>query len=209
METPTNKKFIISLIATALMMLSASAIPPEITSLDVSPETLVLEISNVTTGGTYYVERTEDLTTNNWVEVGASFEGLIGSTNWSESLSSTSMSAFYRVVRDPYHPKVGESASLDVPGFHNVSGTAHIINNRTIELRNFNFDGGGLDVRIYISPNASFSLFIAISDNLLGQVFEDDTLTLNIPEGTDLDSVSYISVWCVAASVSFGDGQFQ
>ncbi len=181
---------------------------PVVSSIAVESNSIELAISNIDTGGTYYVESIEDLTSNNWTEVG-SFEGITGSTNWMDSLG-VATSAFYRVVRDPYHPNVGKSAALDIPGFHDVSGTAHLVNNRTVELRNFNFDGGGIVVQVYLSPNpTTFSPYVAISEDLFGTVFNDATVTLDVPVGTDLNSYTNISIWCVVAGVSFGDGSFQ
>ena len=182
---------------------------PVVNAIAVVSNSVELAISNVDTGGTYYVEYIEDLKTNNWTEVGSSFEGVYGSTNWTGTVG-VATSAFYRVVRDVYHPNVGKSASLDIPGFHDVSGTAHLVNNRTVELRNFNYDGGGIIVKVYLSPNpTTFSPYVAISEDLFGTVFNDATVTLDVPEGTDLNSYTNISIWCVVAGVSFGDGSFQ
>lgn len=181
---------------------------PVVSAIAVESNSVELAISNVDTGDTYYVESIEDLTTNNWAEVGF-FEGLPGSTNWMDGLG-VATSAFYRVVRDPYHPNVGKSASLDIPGHHDVSGTAHLVNNRTVELRNFNFDGGGIIIQVYLSPNpTTFSPYVAISEDLFGTVYSNSTVTLDVPVGTDLNSYTNISIWCVAAGVSFGDGSFQ
>ena len=85
----------------------------------------------------------------------------------------------------------------------------HIVNNRTIELRNFYFDGQGLDVVVFISPNSNYDPGVSISGNLIGPAFVDETLRYTLPEGTDLDLVSYVSIWCIDIPVSFGDGYFQ
>ncbi len=181
---------------------------PVITSINVSPGVLDLGISNVNVGATYYVQCIEDLTTNNWAEVGSSFEGIKGSTNWTDSLSGAT-SAFYRVVRDSYHPKVGESATFTNYFQHGIAGTAHIVNNRTIELRNFYYDGGGPAVVVYISPNSNFSPGTSISDYLGGTTYVNTNLSFTIPDTFDLDDLSYISIWCIDFAANFGDGQFQ
>lgn len=205
-----KKSAMMILLAVVLTSTHAQSVDPipVISGLEIRSESLDLSISNLTSGGTYTIERSGDLLAADWSEVD-SFEGATSSTNWTEMLSAASTSAFYRIVLDPYHEKVGQSASLDTPGFHDVSGTAHIINNRTIELRNFSYDGKGIVVQVYISPNPNFSPYIAISDDLFGTVFANETLTLSVPEGTDPDYMSYISIWCVAADASFGDGMFQ
>lgn len=192
----------------SLFMIAAAAhaTAPEISTVTNPAGDLTLNISNLSTGGTYYVEHTSTLISDDWNTV-HSFEGLPGSTNWT---TATSDSGFFRAVRETYHPKVGQAASLDVPGFHDVSGTAHIINNHTIELRNFNFDGGGIYVEVWLSESGNFpSDYISISGDLIGTVFTDATVQYEIPEGTDLSKINYISIWCVPAGASFGDGQFQ
>lgn len=181
---------------------------PEITISGITSGLVEVNFGNTSTGGTYYVEWTDNLASNEWLEI-YSFEGDSGITNWSHEISGSSTSAFYRVVRDPYHAKVGLSASLNVPGFHNVSGTAHIVNNRTIELRNFNFDGGGIVVEVYVSPSPTFSPYLSLSDDLVGTVFINETVVLDVPEDANLDDFNYISIWCVTAGASFGDGLFQ
>lgn len=167
---------------------------------------LTLSVSNVAAGGTYYIERSDNLLSNAWLEV-YSFEGQPGSTNWMPSLSE---SGFFRAVRDPYHAKVGEIADFGTDNAHDVAGTAHIVNNRTIELRNFHFDGGGIQVEVWLSQSGNFtSDYISISGDLLGMVFNDATAQFEIPAGTDLDGINYISIWCVPFGASFGDGAFQ
>jgi hypothetical protein len=180
---------------------------PAVSSIAVESNFVELAISNIDPGGTYYIERNAALTTNNWQEVG-SFEGAPESTNWIESVSGSATSAFYRVARDPYHAKVGEVAIL-FTRYHGVTGTVHIVNNRTVELRNFYYDGQGLDVVVYVSPNPSFSGGTSISGDIRGTNYVDATLRLTLPEGLDLDSISYVSIWCIDIPVSFGDGMFQ
>ncbi len=184
-----------------------SEIPqPQISLSATNAPALTLGISNVATGGTYHVEQTGQLTTNsNWKEV-YSFEGSVGDTNWNTAASTNA--EFYRVVREPYHAKVGQVATFTTY-YHGVSGTAHIVNNHTIELRNFTYDATGIDVRVIVSPNASFSPYTVISEDLLGPAFSNATLTLTVPGSIDLNYVSYISIWCVPLGINFGDGMFQ
>lgn len=181
--------------------------PAPLIGLNLMSNHLELAVSNMDTGGTYYIERTGNLSTNDWMEID-SFEGVPGSTNWMDSIPGSATSAFYRVVLDPYHEKVGDIATFSTLA-HQVAGTAHIINNRTIELRNFYYDGGGIEVKVYLSPNpVSFNPYVAISDDLLGMAFTNTTLTLDVPVGTDLNLYTNISIWCTHG-FNFGSGSFQ
>lgn len=202
----------IFLVASGVFMLPgtyAAEPVPKIDGITYSTNVIELAISNINTGGTYNVERTTDLLATHWMEAG-SFEGEAASINWVGSISESTTSTFYRVIRDPYHPRVGESASLDMPGIHAVSGSAHIVNNRTIELRDFNFDGGGLDVVVFVSPNSDFYPGISISENLVRPApYINTNMTFSLPAGYDLNDANYISIWCIDIPVSFSDGMFQ
>lgn len=164
-----------------------------------------ITISNLAVGATYYLEQADSLFSNDWNEV-HHVEGQPGETNW---ISATGHSGFYRAIQDPYHPKVGEAA-IFTAYHHGVAGTAHIVNNRTLELRNFFYDAKGIDVQVYISPNPSFSPAISLSTNLVrAQPYTDETLSFVIPEGADLNDFNFISIWCVDIPVNFGDGPFR
>ncbi len=188
---------------------------PRIAGITLASNQLALAISNVETGGTYYVESTGNLATPTWAEEGA-FEGMSGVTNWYGATDDSAASVFYRVVRDAYHPRVG-AVAIFTNYFHGISGTAHIVNNRTIELRNFYYDGGGLDVVAYVSPNwfpspypSSYSGTVISGDlRRPSPGYVNETLSFTLPEGFDLDSAVYISIWCIDIPVSFGDGMFQ
>jgi hypothetical protein len=188
--------FTLPLLAEGTPILSASA---------TTAAEIVISVSNLTGNATYTIEHSSNLVSNDWNEV-HSFEGVPGTTNWT---TTTTEAGFFRAIQDPYHPKVGKVATFSTVA-HNVQGTAHIVNNRTVELRNFYFDGGGLDVQVYVSTNGtSYDPYISLSTNLVGTAYEDETVVLAIPEGADLDDFQYISIWCVDVNFSFGDGYFQ
>ena len=107
------------------------------------------------------------------------------------------------------HPSVGAVAQL-TPKFHGVSGTATVINDCSIQIRNFAFDGSGIDVRIYGARGGDYGSGFSMSQDLVrpGDPYADVTLNLQLPSGTTLDDVEGISVWCVPVGVSFGDGLF-
>ncbi len=111
------------------------------------------------------------------------------------------------------HPAVGAVAILETH-FHDVAGTATIVDNCTIEITDFVFDGAGIDVRAVLSDGPEFSSFDIISEDLRDDgPYDETTLTLSLREGMTLDgilheSMWYLSIWCVPAGVSFGDGPF-
>ncbi len=71
--------------------------------------------------------------------------------------------------------------------FHGVSGVATIIDDCTILLEQFDFDGNGIDVRIYAGVGGGF----AVSGDLYNfpTGYADATLTLTIPDDHSPDDV--------------------
>jgi len=107
-----------------------------------------------------------------------------------------------------YHAKVGWVANLATFA-HGVSGQATIVDDCTIRIDNFNYDGGGLPrVFIYAGLNDNYAGGFSISRNLFGQSYTDETLLLRIGKSRTLDALNGISVWCAEARVDFGSGRF-
>lgn len=104
------------------------------------------------------------------------------------------------------HARVGYQGSFQTFS-HDVSGTATIIDDCSFTINNFNYDGGGPAVYIYAGQNGVFTGASAfqMGSLLTGQVFDDGTLTVELPAGKTLDDFDSISVWCEDFGVSFGD----
>lgn len=110
---------------------------------------------------------------------------------------------------DKTHPLVGSKATL-ITRFHGVEGTATIVDDCTIELSDFHFDGGGIIVEVYSGLDGDFESGFALSDNLVrSEPYVGENLVLELPEGRSLDELDSISIWCVDVAVSFGDGVFE
>ncbi|MFT7621325.1 MAG: cytochrome c [Myxococcota bacterium] len=110
---------------------------------------------------------------------------------------------------DATHAKVGWTATLSTK-FHGVSGTATIIDDCTIEVTEFAFDGNGIDVQVYAGTGGNYNAGFSVSEQLYNYPtgYSGDTLMLKVPAGNTLDDIDGLSVWCVAVGVSFGDGLF-
>ena len=106
------------------------------------------------------------------------------------------------------HAKIGQTATLSTRA-HGVRGAARIVDDCTIAIENFSYDGGGIDVRVYAGTNGDYDGGYAISHNFVGMPYTNGTLTVQLPVGKSLDDLDGVSIWCVAASFSFGDGRFQ
>ena len=105
--------------------------------------------------------------------------------------------------------RVGQEATL-IRREHGVSGVARIVDDCTIVLENFFFDGGGLDVRVVGASDSNLQTRTILSNNLVRLVgYNNETLSLALPVGKTLSDVQWISIYCITVRASFGDGQFQ
>lgn len=106
------------------------------------------------------------------------------------------------------HPHVGWTAEL-TENFHGVGGTAEIVDNCTVRITNFTFDGSGLDVRIYGASGGNYADGFVMSGDLKRDTpYDAETITATLPAGHSLDELDGVSVWCVDAAVDFGSGTF-
>jgi Electron transfer DM13 len=103
--------------------------------------------------------------------------------------------------------KIGQVANLSTRS-HNVKGQAKVIDDCTLEISNFSYDGGGLSkVFVYGGKGGNYAAGFAIGPNLKGTVFNNQTLRVTLQAG-DLDKLDGISIWCTDAIANFGDGRF-
>ena len=112
---------------------------------------------------------------------------------------------------DTTHPKIGQVATLSTFA-HQVSGTAVIVDDCTIRVDDFVFDGAGIDVRFYSGLGGNYVNGFSMSEEDLRRPEGYDgteTVYAQLPVGRTLDELDGISVWCVPVSSSFGDGLFQ
>ncbi len=103
-------------------------------------------------------------------------------------------------------PGPGWSAVLRTHN-HDVAGTAFIVDDNTIEIRDTVYDGGGVNSQWYLFPDGGSDGF-SISENQVGDAYNGETLTLSLPDDVDFEQFNLISLWCVPFDVSFGDGVF-
>lgn len=107
------------------------------------------------------------------------------------------------------HAMVGYSGYFETY-HHNVAGKATIIDDCTIEITQFDYDGGGPEVYFYgaISHNYSDPSAFAIGHRLSGQAFDNAELTIKLPQNKTLDDLTGLSVWCVDFNANFGQMTF-
>jgi len=104
------------------------------------------------------------------------------------------------------HPSVGATGEL-ITRYHGVSGLVTVLDDCTLLVEHFEFDGNGLDVRLYGAQGGQFASGFPLSSGLYNWPvgYSDDTLEITLPDGVTLDDFDSVSIWCVSVDVSFGD----
>lgn len=107
------------------------------------------------------------------------------------------------------HEKIGQTGFFNTLA-HNVAGKAEIIDNCTIKITQFSYDGGGPDVYFYAAIDGAYNseASFRIGNRLNGISYENGEFTLKLPNNKTLDDLNGISVWCVEFSANFGDVTF-
>ena len=109
------------------------------------------------------------------------------------------------------HPLVGTVRQFRTFS-HDVAGTVTILDDRTIQVTDFVFDGGGVNVFFYVGNNGRFDPAAGgrpIGQQLVGTRQDGGTITLTLPDDLTLDDFNGLSVWCIPFSVSFGEVDFR
>lgn len=104
------------------------------------------------------------------------------------------------------HELVGATAEFN-GRFHDVAGTLEVVDDCTLRINNFEFDGQGLDVRLYARmPGGTFEQGIPLTNDLRKDGgYNGTTLDVPLPEGIMLDEIEAVSVWCVSVNEDFGN----
>jgi hypothetical protein len=107
------------------------------------------------------------------------------------------------------HSKVGYSGFFETFA-HNVAGKATIIDDCTIEISQFSYDGGGPDVYLYAAKDHDYagSDAFLLGPKLNGQAYDDAKFIIKLPQGKTLDDLSGLSVWCIDFNADFGHMEF-
>lgn len=104
------------------------------------------------------------------------------------------------------HPMVGATGTFQTLA-HQVMGDARIVDNCTIEISNFTYDGGGPDVFLYgaVDHDYAGSTGFKMGSQLNGKAYMNEAITVTLPDNKTLDSLNTISVWCVDFNADFGN----
>lgn len=102
--------------------------------------------------------------------------------------------------------RLGELSQLD----HRLAGEVFALNDRLLEVRNFNYDGLGPDAYFWADRGTTATRNGIILPERPGcaksrlPAYSSKTVLVELPAGETLSSIGYLSVWCRRAVVSFG-----
>lgn len=106
------------------------------------------------------------------------------------------------------HPSVGATATFSTFA-HQVAGTATVIDDCTIRLDDFVFDGQGVNVQLYGGLDGDYAGGFSMSGDLRrSPAYDGETLSFSLPADRTLDDLDGVSIWCVPVGINFGDARF-
>jgi hypothetical protein len=107
------------------------------------------------------------------------------------------------------HEKVGHSGFF-TSFAHNVSGKATIIDDCTIAITQFSYDGRGPAVYFYGAVDHQYDNEAAfpIDQKISGQSYDNVSMIIKLPQNKSLDDLTGLSVWCIDFAANFGQMEF-
>ena len=93
-------------------------------------------------------------------------------------------------------PGVGYTTSLSTI-FHDVSGTVTVLDEDTLLVEDFTYDGRGLSVFFYLATSEdTIAMGLPIGPQLMGTAFDgtEEPFTIDLPEGMTVDGYNAVSV---------------
>lgn len=107
-------------------------------------------------------------------------------------------------------PRVGWTADLGInTGEGQVSGFVTMVDDCTLELHDFSYDGNGIDVRVYGAKDSTFKPAFTMGPNIVGITFSKETWRVPLPADKTLGDLDWVGIWCVAVGANFGSGAFK
>jgi hypothetical protein len=95
-----------------------------------------------------------------------------------------------------------------VTRFHGVSDVIEELDSQQILLRDFSFDGQGIDVRVWLYRDGNIADGYPIGADLRRPFpgWQNEELVIDIPASVTPDMYDALSIWCVPAFANFGEG---
>ncbi|HSW45454.1 MAG TPA: DM13 domain-containing protein [Phycisphaerae bacterium] len=107
-------------------------------------------------------------------------------------------------------PRIGQTTTW-YADLHGIRGTLTIMDNCTIVIENFYYDGIALDARIVgMKGNEDCTHGTILSPDIRRKGgYTNETMTVELPEGVTLDDVERIGLCCAPVGFTFTEGAFK
>jgi len=107
-------------------------------------------------------------------------------------------------------PRIGQTATWDEK-FHNIRGTLRIVDNCTIVIEHFTYDGIALDARIMgMKGDEDCDTGTTLTEDIRRQGgYNDETFTIALPQSVTLDDVERIGLCCAPVGFTFTQDSFK
>jgi hypothetical protein len=107
-------------------------------------------------------------------------------------------------------PRAGWDTLLSQAG-HGVQGRVTIVDERTLRLTNFSYDGRAPDMFVYLGTSLDREAFRANGIRigpLLARAYTNETLVVQLPVGQTLEGWTAVCIWCEFVRSNYGWGTF-
>jgi len=200
-EVATTDDLRVSNMARLLQTLDEDGIPGNGISITAQAHNQATGVT-VNFGSDDFEQQVADVVANS----GAAYTSLISVQSAIEHLNLTLGNAASTRSCAANSSKIGHTGAFSTLA-HNVSGRATVIDNCTLEINMFNFDGAAPNVRFYAAVNANFSDSDAfgIGERIDGRTYSNETIILELPAGKFVDDFDSLSVWCIDFGADFGN----
>ena len=129
---------------------------------------------------------------------------------WTITLGLTAVGMMAGHARAQTYPRAAWVADMPT-GSHMSAGLARIVDERTIQVDHFTYDGGAPAVYFYLGERDTYASFlngIPIGSQL-DRAYYDETVVVSLPVGETIDGYGAIAVWCADVKVKFTSADFQ
>ncbi len=104
-------------------------------------------------------------------------------------------------------PRVGQVAELTNRFIHGISGTARIVDNCTIVVENFYYDGIAADARFVGVVNNDWTDIAVLTGPMMrAGGYQNERIVISLPKGVTLDDIEMISLCCLPGLDFLGSG---
>ena len=95
------------------------------------------------------------------------------------------------------------------PSCHDASGVATIVDETTVRIDAFTYDGGAPDAYLYLGMEGSPLAETGIPLSGVLGAYDGETITIRLPHGVTLADFDSIAVYCAQYNVIFALGIFE